>query len=316
MKTVLILLRDIEERHKAKLEAAAPGCRLVYAGHDTVTPEEMQGADIIIGNPDPRMLSQYGKPEFLQIETAGADAYTAPGVLEAGTVLACAVGAYNVAVAEHAFALTLMLQKKLHLYRDEQHKALWRDRGPVSTLSSGTVLVVGLGNIGRHYAGLVKAMGARVIGVKRTVETCPPCADEVVTVAELDRVLPEADVIMSVLPDTAETRRLYTPERFGRMKDSAIFINCGRGSAVSSETLYQALKERKIAAAGIDVADPEPLPKDSPLWELENLVITPHISGGHHLPVTVERIVDIAAENLTAFLKGGPLRNVVEHTGA
>lgn len=316
MKTVLILLADMEDRHKAKLEAAAPGCRLVYAGCGAVTPEELREADVIIGNPDPQMLSRYGKPEFLQIETAGADAYTVPGVLGAGTVLACAVGAYNVAVAEHAFALTLMLQKKLHLYRDEQHKARWSDFGPVSTLSSGTVLIVGLGNIGRHYAGLVKAMGARVIGVKRTAGMCPPCADEVVTVAELDRVLPEADVILSILPDTVETRRLYTPERFDRMKDSAVFINCGRGSAVSSETLYQALKEHKIAAAGIDVADPEPLPADSPLWGLENLVITPHISGGHHLPLTVERIVDIAAENLAAYLNGEPLRNVAKHAGA
>ena len=117
---------------------------------------------------------------------------------------------------------------------------------------------------------------------------------------------------MSVLPNTAQTRYLYTAESFERMKDSAIFINCGRGNAVASDVLYQALAEQKIAAAGIDVTDPEPLPADSPLWGLENLLITPHISGGNHLPETFERVVDIAAQNLSAYLSGRPLVNVID----
>ena len=116
---------------------------------------------------------------------------------------------------------------------------------------------------------------------------------------DIDSVLPRADVVMSVLPNTAETRYLYTDERFDKMKDSAVFVNCGRGNAVSSEVLYRALKEHKISAAAIDVVETEPLPADSPLWGLENLVITPHISGFFHLPETFERIVDIAAGNLT-----------------
>ena len=101
-------------------------------------------------------------------------------------------------------------------------------------------------------------------------------------------------------------------EIFDRMKDSAIFINCGRGNAVASDVLYQVLHDRKIAAAGIDVTEFEPLPSDSPLWELENLMITPHISGGHHLPETFERIVEICAQNLSAYLSGKELRNVVD----
>ena len=96
------------------------------------------------------------------------------------------------------------------------------------------------------------------------------------------------------------------------MKDSAVFVNCGRGNAVSSEVLYRALKEHKISAAAIDVVETEPLPADSPLWGLENLVITPHISGFFHLPETFERIVDIAAGNLAAYLAGKELRNVVD----
>ena len=154
----------------------------------------------------------------------------------------------------------------------------------------------------------------RVIGVKRRGGNCPDCVDELVMTRDLDSVLPRADVVMSILPNTAETRYLYTDARFDLMKDSAVFINCGRGNAVSAEVLYRALSEHKIAAAGVDVTEEEPLPADSPLWELENLVITPHISGGFHLPETLERIVDIAAGNLAAFLASGELRNVVDFT--
>ena len=96
------------------------------------------------------------------------------------------------------------------------------------------------------------------------------------------------------------------------MKDSAVFINCGRGNAVSAEVLYRALSAHKIAAAGVDVTEEEPLPADSPLWGLENLVITPHISGGFHLPETFERIIDIAAANLSAYMRGEALQNVID----
>jgi len=313
MKNVLVLL-PVEAGHKEKLEAAGANCRFVYGDPDTVSDEQIQAANIIIGLPKADMLKASGNLEWLQLASAGTDPYIVPGVLDPKTVLTNATGAYSKAVSEHAFALTLMLTKKLHLYRDEQNKKHWSDRGSVSSLSGSTVAVVGLGDIGRAYARLVKAMGAYVIGVKRRGGNCPEYVDELVMTKELDSVLPRADVVMSVLPNTAETRWIYTDERFDSMKDSAVFINCGRGNAVSAEVLYRAVKEHKISAAAIDVAEEEPLPADSPLWELENLVITPHISGGFHLPETFERIVDIAAGNLAAFLKGEELRNVVDFT--
>ena len=310
-RNVLVLL-PVEAKHKEKLEAAGAGCCFAYSDPDTVTVEQIQAANIILGLPKADMLKASKNLEWLQLASAGTDPYIVPGVLGPKTVLTNATGAYSKAVSEHAFALTLMLMKKLHLYRDEQSRRRWSDHGPVSSLSDSTVAVVGLGDIGRAYARLVKAMGAYVIGVKRRGGNCPDCVDELVMTQELDSVLSRADVVMSVLPNTAETRCLYTDERFDLMKDSAVFINCGRGNAVSAEVLYRAVSERKISAAAIDVAEEEPLPADSPLWELENLVITPHISGGFHLPETFERIVDIAAGNLAAFLAGEELRNVVD----
>ena len=313
MKNVLVLL-PVEARHKEKLEAAGAGCRFVYSDPDSVTAEQVRAANIILGLPKADMIRASKNLEWLQLASAGTDPYIVPGVLDEKTVLTNATGAYSKAVSEHAFALTLMLTKKLHLYRDEQLNRRWSDHGAVSSLSDSTVAVVGLGDIGRAYARLVKAMGAYVIGVKRRAGDCPDCVDELVMTQDLDTVLPRADVVMSILPNTAETRYVYTDERFDLMKESAVFINCGRGSAVSAEVLYRALSEHKIAAAGVDVTETEPLPADSPLWELENLVITPHISGGFHLAETFERIVDIAAGNLTAFLKGEKLRSEVDFT--
>ena len=314
MKKTVLVLSPAEARHKAKLESAGAGCEFVYSNPAEVTPEQIQAANVIIGQPKADMIGASENLEWLQLESAGTDAYIVPGVLSAKTVLTNATGAYNKAVSEHAFALTLMLMKKLYLYRDEQKKAVWSDHGTVASLSDCTVAVVGLGDIGQSYARMVKAMGAKVIGVKRRATNKPDCVDELVMTQDLDTVLPRADVIMSVLPNTAATRYIYKDESFDKMKDTALFINCGRGNAVSSEVLYRALAGHKIQAAAMDVAEVEPLPADSPLWGLDNLVITPHISGGFHLPETFERIIDIAANNLAAFLKGEELRNVVDFT--
>jgi phosphoglycerate dehydrogenase-like enzyme len=313
MKNVLVLM-PVEARHKAKLEAAGADCSFIYSNPDEVTAEQIQSANAILGQPKADMIAASENLEWLQLESAGTDAYVKPGVLNAKTVLTNATGAYSKAVAEHAFALTLMLQKKLYLYRDEQKRAVWSDHGTVSSLSDCTVAVVGLGDIGQHYARLVKAMGAKVIGVKRRASDPPPCVDKLVMTQDLDTVFPVADIIMSVLPNTAATRYIYTDESFDKMKDTALFVNCGRGNAVASDVLYRALSEHKIAAAAMDVAEVEPLPADSPLWTLDNLVITPHISGGFHLPETFERIVDIAANNLAAYVAGGELRNVIDFT--
>lgn len=230
--------------------------------------------------------------------------YLKPGVLRDEVLLCNATGAYSKTVAEHGLAVTLALQKKLPLYRDGQRGHVWRDRGLVTSIADATVLVVGLGDIGLHYARLVKALGATVIGLKRRPGEAPDCVDELYTTDRLDEVLPRADVIFSVLPGTPETTHLYTAERFALMKSGAIFVNCGRGSAVETEVLRQALASGQIAAAGVDVTEVEPLPADSPLWDLENLLLTPHVAGEYHLPETFERIVDITAKNLALWLEG------------
>ena len=314
MKTVLCML-PVEQRHKDKLEqAAGAGYKFVYVSEDGATAEDIAAANIILGMPEPEMIKASDKLELLQLNIAGADRYVKPGVLSPKTKLTNSTGAYSKAVAEHGAAMLFMLQKKLHLYRDAQTKHEWTDFGTVTSITDATVVVVGLGDIGCHFAGIVKALGAHVIGVKRRASAKPDCVDELYTMEKLDEVLARADVVFSVLPGTPATTHLYTAERFDLMKPSAIFINCGRGAAVENKVLYDALKEGKIASAAIDVSEVEPLPADSPLWALDNLVITPHVSGYYHLPYTFERIVEIAAENLGRFTRGEELMNIVDFT--
>ncbi len=314
MKTVLCML-PVEQRHKETLERAAGAeCRFVYVGEHGATAENVAAADIILGAPEPELINASPRLELLQLNIAGADRYVKPGVLAPGTRLTNATGAYSKAVAEHGAALLFMLQKKLHLYRDAQGRHEWTDFGKVTSITDATVLVMGLGDIGRHFAETVHTLGAHVIGVKRRAGAKPDCVDELYTMDKLDELLPRADVIFSVLPGTPATTHIYTAERFDLMKPSAIFINCGRGAAVENSVLYDAVKNGKIASAAIDVSEVEPLPADSPLWALDNLVITPHVSGYYHLPYTFERIVEISAENLGRFMRGEELINVVDFT--
>ncbi|MBR0208268.1 MAG: D-2-hydroxyacid dehydrogenase [Oscillospiraceae bacterium] len=315
MKKILIALETGEKEQAAfrrAAEAAGVACAFTFTTPAAATEEQIAEACFIVGNVPPRKIAASENLDVLQLFSAGADPYMPEGVLSEKTVLCNATGAYGQAVSEHAFALTLMLVKKLHLYRSSQLNCRWEDHGMVTSLDGATVLVVGLGDIGLSYARLVKAMGARVIGVKRRGGPCPEGVDELVLTGEIDRVLPRADVVMSVLPSTADTAYFYTAERFGAMKRSAVFINCGRGNAVSHEALLQALRSGEIAAAAIDVCETEPLPADSPLWREEKLVITPHVAGNFHLASIYEGIIGIALENLTNYLGGKPLRNIVD----
>lgn len=313
MKNILVSIKvSLSRQQKDRLVEAAQGNEILFVDQSEVTEEQVQWADIIVGNPPAAYIKGSAHLELMQLASAGTDDYIKPGVLNEKTVLANATGAYGRAVSEHAFAMTLMLQKKLHLYRDNQRRNLWHDEGPVTSVGDSTVVVVGLGDIGQRYARLVHNMGAHVIGVKRRAGDCPDCVDELCLSEEMDKALAKADIVATFLPGTGGTYHTYNAERFAIMKPNAIFINCGRGSAVDSEALFEALSCGKIAAAGIDVTETEPLPADSKLWGLENLVITPHISGDFHLPDILERVVDIACANIRANLGGGEYINIVD----
>ena len=313
------------ERHRNLLQQAAPGWEFRFRGTDTlvcapqealpgqpVTQEDVDWAQVILGNVPAAML--HGSPalEWLQTNSAGVEAYIRPGVLAGDTLLTNATGAYGLAIAEHMLGMLLELFKKLELYRDAQKSGAWQSQGAVKAVYGSTVLVLGMGDIGGEFAARCKALGAKGIGVRRSPRPCPEYADEVHLLEDLDSLLPQADVAAVTLPGTDATRGLMSRERLAKMKEGAVLLNVGRGFIVDTEALCDALERGHLSGAGVDVTDPEPLPPTHRLWNIPTAVVTPHISGFYHLRETHERIVGIFLENLRHFQAGEPLRNLVD----
>ncbi len=312
MRRILVTL-PVENEHRRLLEAAAPGEVFTYCPLRQVTRDMAQNADIVVGNVSPELLAGSEKLAWLQLHSAGTAGY-AEGLLKEGVILTNATGAYGLAISEHMLGMALCLQKKLHLYGRNQQQAIWKDEGPVTSMFGATVLVVGLGDIGGEFAKRCKAMGSRVIGIRRVVRALPDGVDEVHRMNRLDALLPQADIVALSLPSTAETNRLFSAERISRMKKGAILLNVGRGTAVDQEALCDALESGHLGGAGLDVTDPEPLPAEHRLWHAPNLILTPHVSGGYHLAETFERIVRLSADNLARFLSGTEMISVVDFT--
>ena len=310
----ILVLLPVEERHKKLLEEAAAGEPICYETAETVTREQVQAAQIIIGNPPVEYVSGSPNLKWFQSNTAGPDPYLKPGVISEKAMITNATGAYGLAISEYMLGTLLSLYKKLNLYRDGQKNHDWVKLGTVKSVWNSTILVIGLGDIGGSFARLVKNMGAYVIGVRRTDSRKPEFVDEIHLSDEIDSLLPRADVVALSLPGNSQTAHILSRERFAEMKKDAVVLNVGRGSAIDTDALYDALKNGEIAGAALDVTDPEPLPASHPLWDLPNAVITPHVSGGWSLPETFERIVQISARNLTRFLKGEALENVIDRS--
>lgn len=315
-KTILVIL-PLDEPHRQRLEAAAPNARWIYAQTDDIlSPSEMETVHVIIGNPRRRLLAAAKNLEWLQLGSAGANLYVKPGLLPEHTVLTNATGSFGLAISEYMIAMVLNLFLNLPRYQANQKSKIWHNEGPVRSIYGSTALSVGLGNIGCEFAARFQAMGGHVIGVRRSDRKKPDCVDELYLMDQLDEILPRADVVALSLPETPETIRLFDRQRLARMKPGAVLLNVGRGTAVDTDALCDALNSGHLSGAAVDVTNPEPLPPEHPLWSAKNAIITPHISGGINLPETYERIFRICAENLNRYFTGQPLENMVDfHTG-
>lgn len=306
----IIVTIPVTLKHIEMLKAACPDGKFYFTNG---RPEDclLENAEVIIGGISEDQLPLCKHLRFLQLGMAGSDSY-AKSVPD-NVLLANASGAYGLAISEHMLGATLMLMKKLHIYRDNQSQNLWHDEGGVKSLDDARVLIVGLGDIGGEFAKRCTALGAYCIGIRRTLRVMPDYIQEQYTLDALDELLPGADVVALALPQSDASRGLLTENRMRLMKHGAILINVGRGSAVDTDALVRVLNEGHISAS-VDVTDPEPLPADHPLWKCKNCLITPHISGFYHLKQTHDRIVRIASENLRAYVNGESISNIVDRS--
>ena len=308
--TALVAL-PLNQAQKERFLQAAPQVSFTFKDPGEVVASDLEDAEILIGRISPALCPRAVNARWFQAQAAGPDSYLKPGVLPSQVVLTSAVGAYGQAVSEHLLAMTLCLMKRLHTYRDSQHLHLWESQGQVSSLRGATVLVIGLGDIGDSYARLCAALGARVLGVRRTRTEVPDHMAGIFNPDHLDQVLPQADVVCLCLPHSSQTAGLMNSDRLAKMKPGAILLNGGRGSAIQTDALIPLLESGHLKGVGLDVTDPEPLPPDHPLWDMPGALITPHVSGFFHLPQTLDHLVDLTLDNLDRYLSGKPLGNVV-----
>lgn len=308
----ILVVIPLNEDEKIKLKSIMPGAEYTFTSSLEIDEEIVKGADIIIGNVPPKFIKGSNKLKWIQLNSAGTDGYCEDGIIPKGAYLTNASGAYGLAISEHMLGLLLEIKKKLNLYYINQKEHEWKDEGNVTSIEGSTALVVGLGNIGGDFARKMKALGSYIIGIKRTKGKKPDYVDELYTMESLDDLLPRADIVALSLPGTKDTYHLFNKDKFKLMKKDAVIINVGRGNAICTDDLCHALENGTISGAGLDVTDPEPLPKDHRLWDAPGVVITPHVSGFYHLPETLRRIVNISIENLEHFKKHEPLINIVD----
>jgi len=308
----ILVLLPINERQKKLIESASPSTKYIYRTAQNVDKQTVQEAEIIIGNPPAEMIINSPNLKWLQLNSAGADSYIKEGVLGKDVLLTNATGAYGLAISEHIIGILLQLFKKLHIYRKNQSIHIWKDEGEVKSIYNSRILIVGLGNIGEEFAKRVKVFGAYTIGVRRNNKDKPDFIDELYLMDKIDELLPTVDIVMLSLPSTKETYKMFSKEKLKLMKVGSVLLNVGRGNVIDTDALCDLVESNHILGAGLDVVDPEPLPKEHRIWDIENIVITPHISGGYHIPETLEKIVRISAKNLKNLINEEKLINIVD----
>ena len=310
MKILVVL--PVKEHHVKMFEEAASGHELVFCEAPYVSEELAQSADIIIGNVKPALIKDSPNLKWIQLNNAGTEDFCVPGALPEGTLLTNATGTYGMAISEHMIGALFMVHKHLHEYYMQQQECLWKPLGPMTVIEGSTTLVIGLGDIGTTFARKMNAMGSYIIGIRKSDAQKPDYVGEQYTMDALEEVIGRADVVAMALPGYDGTRHVINEKILKLMKKNAVIINVGRGLSIDSMALCDALNEERIAAACLDVTDPEPLPEDHPLWKAKNVFITPHVSGGFRLAETLEKILALSAKNLKDYLAGAPVENIID----
>ncbi len=306
----ILNMLPINEEEKKEFESLLPDAVWEYPRRSTVTPEQLAKATIILGPPDPKDLVHVRELRWLQSLWMGVDDYTAPGVLPDTVTITACVGAYRQAVSEHMLTTLLALCRKLPQCRDNQLQHKWVDVKQMRSIRGSTVLVVGAGIIGTEFARLCKALGSHTVGLKRTITGMIDGFDELDTMDHLDDWLPKADVVALILPHAPQTVHLMDERRIGLMKPDAILISDGRGTVLDQDALARAMRSGHLWGAALDVTVPEPLNEDSLLWDIPNLLLTPHVAGGIRMEVSRKSAVSFCFENFQRYVNGQPLRGV------
>jgi phosphoglycerate dehydrogenase-like enzyme len=305
----------------ATLDDPPPGIGVIADAVDLAFADEvaalaaaLPGSDVLFAwRPRGAMLSKAWQHaadlRWIQSVSAGVDTLLFPELVRSHVVVTNARGVFDDAIAEYVVGVILLFSKGLGAVLEAQRRREWLHR-ETERLEHKRVLVAGTGTIGRAIARSCAAMGMQARGVGRTARPGDDEFGRVFAAADLAEAAGWADYVVNALPATAETRRLFDAAVFAAMSPGARFINVGRGSTVDEGALVSALEQGRIGGAALDVFEEEPLPTDSPLWAMPNVVVSPHMAGD--FAGWRESVVELLVGNLERYLTGRPLQNVVD----
>ena len=314
---ICVYLEFLTEAHKRKIQAAAQQAGFVphFFGLDQFeeAADCLQHCEVLYAHSPELLRTAPASLRWYCCAYAGVDPYCKdPTLFTNPECLLTNSNVYGVTIAEHVVMVTLMLLRRMPEYEEVVRQRGWRSDLPVRSIRDGVFTVLGTGDIGSHVADRLHGMGAaRVIGLSRSGRP-RPAFDETHPISRLDELLPRTEFLIMALPGTPETDHILNRRRIGLLPASACVVNVGRGSAVDQAALAEALNSGRLAGAALDVMVPEPLPREDPLWDARNLILTPHVAGNMTLGYTCEANVAAFCEDLANYAAGRPLAGLVD----
>ncbi len=275
---------DVQFHFTYKDKTHLPDAEILVTYGEDITAEDIRAAN---------------KLEWIMVASAGVDKMPHEAIVERGIVVSNVKGIHKIPMAESVLAHILALKRSLPFIYENQRNSEWSRRARSSELGGSTALIIGPGAIGSEMGRLLQAFGVQTIGCNRSGEASE-YMEETVSFEGIMEVLPAADIVISVLPSTKETRHILKREHFKAMKNDALFMNFGRGDLFEEEILIEALEQGEIGHAVLDVFAQEPLPENHPYWNMSNVVVSPHISS--HSGNYIERALEIFVPNLKKWL--------------
>lgn len=310
MKMNILVMEDLNEQQITRIREASKGCKVTFVRANKELVHELSDVDIIFaglfGEFDDEMFRAAKCLKWVQVLGAGVDAILFPEFVESSVILTSGKGWVGPHLAEQAFALLLALTRGIATsIRAKSWDVKWDVRNAAWELTGKTIGIVGFGGTGRDVAVRAAAFGMRSIAIDPEDVEVPDCMEGVWPMERFYDLLSESDVVCICAPLTPKTQGMFNRSAFQKMRRHALLINVTRGNIMDEDALVEALSDGTICGAGLDVTPQEPLPDEHPLWNMSNVVITPHVAGAS--PHRIERGVDLFCENLKRFLNDEPM---------
>jgi D-2-hydroxyacid dehydrogenase (NADP+) len=305
-----LIAHNIDDGSLERLRSVSPEIEVIMASTLEDAVMKVADADAVYsrGSLERNVFLAGKKLIWVQIGGAGVEDTLYSEMVESDVVLTNSSGAFDIPISDHIFAMILCFARGLNMFLRHQIEGVWKGTS-LNELARQTILIIGLGSIGMAVAQRAHGFDMRIMAVDAMEVNKPEYVERVEKPEKLHELLPNADFIAICCPLTQKTYKLIGEAEFQKMKPTAYIINPARGKIIDESAMILALSEKRIAGAGLDVFEQEPLPSDSPLWKMPNVIITTHSAGGS--PVTGGRIMDIVCENMRRFLAGKPLINIV-----